>query len=233
MLRLLSSKRPEFSGGDALAFDASGAAKGDLLVALVVRNAAVTPPAGWTAIESGLGGSSLFLDAFARMVDDGEPSSAVFAGGTEELQGALLVLRGGSIALLKESSATGTFTADATPNTPAAASLQAINLIVGVWSAGALVDLETPSGYTLIDVYSSSDVAPRSILVAYKIANATGAAIAQPAAASSPASTGRTFVLVLRNGLPFEPQSLIDPVSGNVGLLGKDERAPREIPFGA
>lgn len=207
-------------------------AKGDVLLVVLVREFAIVPPAGWTQIETGLGASFLYLDAFARMVDDEEPASALFTGSDEEIQGALIVLRGGSPALLRESSSHVAFAADATPNTPAIDSAQAIDLALGVWSSIGSVTLTAPDGYSTIDAFSTSVISARSILIAYKVIGATGSAIAQPPASSSGAATGRSFVLVLRDALPATPASLLDLVPGNIGLLGKDIRPAREVPFG-
>ncbi|MGN6103742.1 MAG: hypothetical protein ACTHU0_01435 [Kofleriaceae bacterium] len=204
-----------------LAFSIPAAArKGDLLLALVVRNQLVTAPAGWVPVETGLGAGGLFLDTWARLVDDNEPSSARFSSVVlQELQGELVVLRGSAPGVVRESAAHGAFTADTTPDTPAVSSEQAINLVLGVWSASGNVALTAPAGWTTIDAFSTGHSSARSVLFAYRALHATGAAIALQPAGAAAASTGRAFALVLRDRAPVVPVELFDPVPGNIGLL--------------
>jgi hypothetical protein len=221
-LKLIDRARPVFDGGLLkLTFTVPTlAVKGDLLVVLVVRNQAVVAPEGWTLIENGLGGAALFLDAWARLVDNNEPKTAVFTTAVgQELQGQLLLLLPGSPSAVREASATGTFTADVTPDTPASTTVQAINLIVCIHSCSTAIALTAPAGFTTIDTYNTAIIAARSILLSYKIAKATGALAPGPAGASA-AATGRAWTLILRDRGPITPVELVDPVPGNIGLLG-------------
>lgn len=203
-----------------LTFDiaGSGAKKGDLLLALVVRNATVVPPPGWQTLVT-LGASGLFLDAFGRLVDDGEPASAVFVGDLEEIQGELVVVRGGAPGTVLEASAHQAFSADATPDSPTIATKQAINLALCVWSATGSLTLTAPAGFTTIDAFTTAIVSARSLLVAYKVIGQTGTGIALPAASSSGAATGRSFALVLRDRIPPRPVPLDSLIAGNLGIL--------------
>ncbi len=202
--------------------------KGQVLLAVVVRNGVLVAPDGWAQIVTALGTGTVRLDAYARLVDDGEAGSVVFTSATaQELQGALMVLRGSAPAVIVESSAHATVTADVTPDSPTISSLQAINIVLGVWSSSGVLELTPPDGFTLIDAFSTSIVSPRSAMFAYRIVGETGATIALPAAGSDGAATGRSFALVLRDGPPITPPVLFDAVPGNIGLLGKDSRLPR------
>jgi hypothetical protein len=164
------------------------------------------------------------------MVDGSEGASLVLSlvGVTGEWQGQMIALRGvGALALIKEASASATFTGDATPDLPATSSLQAINRLIATWSADGVIAMTPPTGYAAIDSYTSALVDDRSLMIAERIANATGT-IASQAAAASPAATGRAFVLVLRDALPMTPLELYDPIPGNLGLIGVDRRPARE-----
>lgn len=243
MLDLVASSRPVFNPATPkLTFtvppEPGGlyARKGDVLFAILVHAPAdgFTLPAGWTNVGND-GASVATVHYIARMVDDREPASFVVSllASSAEWQGALLVLRGsGALALIKEASSSATFTADATPDTPTAPCLQAINLAIVTWSAATALTLTPPAGYAAIDTYSTALVGARSVLFALARANQTGT-LSPGAATASGAATGRAFVIVLRDAMPLQPAELVDLVPGNIGLVGIDTRAPREIPFGA
>lgn len=229
-LELAASARPVFAGGpQTLAFTVPAiAVKGDLLVVLAVRNGAIVAPAGWTQIETALGAASLFLDGWARTVDDDEPAVATWTSATsQELQGQLLLFHVGAPTLVREASDHLAFTATALPDTPEATSAQSQNLLVAVYSAGAAVALTAPTGFTTVDSYDTAIVAPRALLVAYQVAGEVGGGVfvgsggplAPGPAAADPAATGRAFSLVLRERPPIVPLELFDPVPGNIGLL--------------
>ncbi len=202
-----------------------------MLIAILLHLPAdgFTLPDGWVAV--GNDGASLATAHYiAKMVDEvATPDIAVsLLAVAGEWQGQLIVLRGSSaLALLKEASSTTTFAADATPNTPAATCLQAINLLLVTWSADGALTLTEPDGFVEVDSYSTALVAARTSMVAVKVANATGTLVL-PAAAANTIATGRSFLIVLRDTLPAEPATIYDAVPGNIGLLGKDTRLPRE-----
>lgn len=205
--------------------------KGDVLALIAVHAAAssLTVPAGWIDLGSSTAGG-LTARRLARMVDSTEDDAIVvtLSAAGDEVQGALVVMRGaGSVPLLVESSAALAFAATLAPGSPAVSSLQAINLVIEVWSASGLLTLAAPSGFTTVDTYGTSLISPRTILVASRRANATGA-LALGAASSNAAATGSTFAHVLRSGPPMRPAELFDPVPGNIGLLGQDKRPARE-----
>lgn len=212
------------------------ARKGDVLLAILVHDPAdgFTVPAGWSLL--GTDGASVAAASYiVRMVDDREPSSVVVSllAASAEWQGVLLVLRGaGAMALLKEASNSATFAADATPAAATASSLQAINLAIATWSSSGALTWTAPASYEAIDSYSTALVGARSVLFAYAVANATGTINPGDATASG-AATGRAFLAILRGGLPLQPETLADLVPGNIGLIGKDTRPPREVAFGA
>ncbi|MDQ3295065.1 MAG: hypothetical protein M3619_00585 [Myxococcota bacterium] len=201
--------------------------KGDLIALLVTRNGAVVAPSGWTPIETAYGVAPNFLDVYARVIDDNEPTSIVVtSASSQELQGQLFALRGGVPNLLKEASAHAAFVADATPDAPASSSKQAINLGLVVWCGEAALALTAPAGFTAVDSYTSAVVSARSFLAAYKVVGATGA-FAPASATSAGALTGRAFTLVLRDRAPLVPSVLVDSVPGNIGFIGKDVRIGR------
>lgn len=198
----------------------AGAAKGDLLLVIIVRTSPVVAPSGWAAVVVGVGADGVFLDAYAKTlgVDEGE-GEAVFAGGNDELQGQLIVLRGGAPHSIIEHAAHVGFTSDATPDSPSVDVQQAINIVLGVWSVSGAAALTPPAGWTLIDAYTTDEVSERSILLAYRVANTTGTSIALPSLSGVSSHTGRSFALVLRDRPPHLPETLEDPVPGNIGLL--------------
>ncbi len=236
MLSVVASARPEYDSAEqtlTLTIPAT-VVKGDVLVLLVVHasGSSFTLPDGWTDIGSSTA-SSITVRRVARMVDDSEGATLVVeldAAG-DVVQGALIALRGaGSIALLVETSGTLAFAATMTPGSAAVSSLQAINLALEVWSSSDSLDMDPPAGFSLVDTYIEGTLPTlRTILVAYRKANATGA-LTLGAASSNANATGATFALVLRDGPPLQPSELFDPVPGNIGFLGKDNRPPREVP---
>lgn len=227
--KILATARPTFDGGTkTLTFAVPAAAtRGDLLVVLLVRNGAVTGPAGWTAIEPGFGASSLFLEVWGRLVDIDEPPTAAWSSASsQELQGQLLLFRVGNPAVILEGAQQAAFTADAAPDTPDLGSEQATSLFVAVFSAGGAVAFTPPAGFTSIDSYSSAVLAARTIMICSAVAGELAPGLVgfngplEPGpAASAPASTGRMWSLVMREGPPLTPPALTDPVPGNIGLL--------------
>ncbi|HWU86211.1 MAG TPA: hypothetical protein VN253_03005 [Kofleriaceae bacterium] len=217
-LELAARARPTFDGS-ALAFALPDVVrKGDLLLVLVVRNGPVTAPTGWTQVETALGASSLFLDAWARLVDDDEPTAPTWtSASSQELQGQLLVFNSGTPAIVREASAHAAFTATSFPGIPAGDSVQAINLLVAVYSTAAGVSFSHPD-FEFIDLYTTAVVSTRTLAVRYRRAGATGL-ITPGTGVSHPAATGRAFLLVLRERAPITPIDLSDPVPGNIGLL--------------
>jgi hypothetical protein len=194
----------------------AGAQIGDTLLVVIARVGAVTPPAGWVTLAQV--GSGMVLDVFARAAAPEEPDLAVFAGGAEELQGQLIVLRGGGLQALVESSGHASFAIDTNPPSPAGTSQQAINLVLSVWSASGNVPFLTPTGYTLIDLFSTSEVTTRTLLIAYRLAGATGTVPAIGADTGGGFATGDAWTLVLRDRAPFRPRAFADLTAGNIGL---------------
>jgi hypothetical protein len=233
MLAVAASARPECDPAEQLISVTvpSTAVIGDVLVLLVVHasTSSITVPDGWTDLGS-LTQSGRTERRIARMIDGGDTSSLVLETSAigDEVQGALIVLRGvGSVALLVEASASLAFVATLTPGSPAVSSLQAIDLVLEVWSSSGALTMAPPSGSDAIDTYSTALVSARTLLVTQRRANATGA-LTLGAATSNANATGASFALVLRDGLPVQPRELVDLVPGNIGLLGKDIRPARE-----
>lgn len=208
----------------------AAARKGDVLVAMVVSDATepgFVTPTGWNLIYD-VGATSGRLTLLARVVDDNEPTfiDLALTGVTKERHGQMLVLRGGGLPTILEASATAAFASGASIAAPASSTIQAVNLLLAVWSCDDATVLAANAAMVTVDTYNTGDVTQRSSLVAYKVANKTGA-ITPPAASAAPAAAGRAFTLVLRAGPPITPLVLEDVVPGNVGLLGKDTRPPR------
>ncbi len=243
MLELVDSARPVFNPATPkLTFaipPESGrevARKGDVLLAVLLHDPAdtFTLPAGWIDLGSD-GASAVTARYIGRMVDDREPTELVVSllAASAEWQGQLFVIRGsGALALLKEASSSATFAATMTPASSTADSLQAINLALCIFSAASALTLTPPAGFDLVDSYDTALVGARSAMFAIKVANQTGTITPGDGAASANA-TGRAFLLVMRDTLPVTPGELYDSVPGNIGLLGRDLRPPREVPFGA
>jgi len=228
-LELVASSRPVFDGGaKTLTFTVPAAAKrGDLLVALAVRNGAIVAPAGWTQIETALGSSGVFLDAWARLVDLEEPAAAVWtSASSQELQGQLLVFGSGTPALVRETSAFLQGPASAGFNTPPVYSVQSQSLLLLVGSANAAVTWSA-LGLTLVDTYSTAVVSARSLGVSYIVAGEVDSGftignngpIEGGGMLCAPVADLYGFSLVLRERSPFPPAELADPVPGNIGLL--------------
>lgn len=233
MLDVIASARPVYDPALqklTLAIPSS-VARGDTLLLVVVHaNASsVTVPAGWTDLGSSNAGG-ITARRIACMVDGSESATLVVSttAAGDEVQGLLVVLRGaGSLPLLVEASAALAFAATMAPGSPAISSLQATDLVIEVFSSSGSPTLTAPAGATAIDTYSTALLSARTLLVTKRRANATGA-LTLGAAAASVNATGATFALLLRDGLPVQPAELYDPMPGNIGLLGKDNRPPRE-----
>jgi len=213
-----------------LDFTKPAASKGDVFLALISHNSVDSvsaAPSGWTLIAT-LGSGADVLNAYGHMVDGTEPALISFAlsGTTFEWQGELVTLTGTSPGVLVESSATATFSSTTSLATAGATSLQAVSLILAVWTCLGTPTLTLPAGFTLVDNFSTAIVTSRSMLVGYKLAGATGA-LTFSAATASASTTGRSFTFVLRDGAPRLPAALVDLVPGNIGLIGKDTRPAR------
>lgn len=228
---LVSSSRGVFSSSaKTVTFAAPAAARGDVLVALVAHNAADAAgatPAGWTLL--GIQGSGAdVLSVYVRMVDGTESTSIAFTCQTvaNEWMGELVAFRGTSPGVIQEDAASASFSASTSLTSAGVTSQQAINLILAVWTCSGSPVLTPPTGFTLIDSLATSIVSPRSILVAYKLASATGA-LTFLAATAGANTTGRSFVYALRDRIPIAPAPLVDLVPGNIGLIGKDTRPAR------
>jgi hypothetical protein len=203
---------------------------GDTWLALLSHDAADTvaaAPAGWTLVGS-LGAGADALDVYAHMVGDGEPASIVFALAStgNEWLGELVTLTGTAPGVLVESSASAAFVAATALTTAAATVQQATDLILSAWTCAGSPTLMLPAGFAAVDSFSSGVVTSRSLLVGYQRAGATGV-IAFAAATASASTSGRSFVLALRDRAPPRPAALVDPVPGHIGLLAKDTRPPR------
>lgn len=224
-LKIIASSRAVYSlAPNKLTFTVpADAQNGDLLVALLCSKPGegFTLPTGWTNMVGPGGATEAQLQVIARVHDEADPTSTVVSllAVTGEWQGELLVVRGGSLATLKEDTASAAFAADATPDLPAIACHQAQNLVLCVVSAANAIDFTAPAGFTAIDEFTTAIVTQRSLLVAWKQAKAAGVNLALPAAGANPAATGRSFLYLVRERPLLTPAVLEDPVSGNIGLL--------------
>jgi hypothetical protein len=233
MLDVLAIARPVYDPAlQTLTVDVPATAtKGDLLLLAVVYtgSSGLVVPDGYTDLGA-VTVSGVTIRSLARMVDGEEKASLVvdLTAGGDEVQGTLVLLGGaGSLPLLIEASASLAFVATLAPGSPAVSSLQAIDLVLEVWSSSGALVMAGPAGSDARDTYSTALITARTLLVCSRRANATGA-LALGAASSNANATGSAFALVLRDGLPKTPIELFDDVPGNIGLLGKDVRPARE-----
>lgn len=232
MLELVQSVRPTFDPAEKEMQFAlpSSATKGQLLYLVLVHPSAdtPTPPDGWTSLASS-GNSTSTATTFVREVQDEETSSFIVAlsAASGEWHGSLILFSGGALTdLIEEQRAGAGFTAvTSLPGAPIAC-LQAVDLVLEIWTTGGTEVPTPPAGYASIDGYTSSLVAARATLLSYARANATGT-VTPGAATTVAAATGRTFTLLLRDALPIIPVELVDLMPGNLGLLGVDNRPAR------
>ncbi|MBA2718940.1 MAG: hypothetical protein H0U52_06835 [Chloroflexi bacterium] len=147
---------------------------------------------------------------------------------TREWQGQLFVLRGPIVNTWLEAGGGSTFTASLVPGTASLNSQMPTNLFLGIWAAAGAPVLTPPAGLTAIDNYNTAIIASRTVMFAYKVANATGL-IAPATATSSIAATGREFSLMIRDRAPITPRAFVTETPGNIGLLGRDSRPSREV----
>lgn len=221
MLEFIESVRGVYNGGQkTLTFTVpSDVQKGDLLVALIVRDAAYSGgPPGWTMLDSN-GSSPEILDTWAHIVVDDEPENVTFTTTvSHEMQGVMLRMRGSTPLQLLESRGDQAFVATMTPTAPATGSQQAINLVVYVWSSSGAPVFTPPAGLTLIDTFSTAVVAARALLVAYRVCNTTFVVPSQQATTNINA-TGRAFFVLWRDHPPLMPIEIVDSVPGNHGLM--------------
>lgn len=230
MLELVDNVRPVLAMTDtgvALTFENPYPAIGDLLVVVIAHGTDVVPPAGWIGLVTDTAGTRKF-DAYAHTAADDDPDEFVFTSASDELQGALLVTSEANPAHVLEASAVANFAGDTTPPTPAATTIEAVHMLIAVWSTAGARAITAPTGYEMVDTYTDDLIAERTFAIAGRRANVVGAAIAQPDAASDPAGTGSALLLVLRDRFPVTPAELVDLVPGNIGLTGRDTRPPRE-----
>ena len=74
----------------------SGVEEGHLMVAFIAKDddQAITPPAGWTEIETGTDGSTFRFTAWWKQAGGSEPADYTFTGDTEEWIGAIVRITG-------------------------------------------------------------------------------------------------------------------------------------------
>ena len=220
--------------GGLLTLELPRVPKGNVWVAIVVRQYATSTPSGWNKIVDSLGVGAFWLDAYARMVDDSdirgedeELATVTFMSLEEqEIQGHLLETETTSDTVVLEGVFHSAFEASAAPPTPPVICQHAINKLIVVYSAEGEVELTAPAGFEELENYSSSNFSARTFLLAKRLAGTTGD-IAPDPATCDPAADGYAFALVLRSTPPVRPTPLTDTVPGHIGLLGKDTRIGR------
>lgn len=230
MLTVVASVRGTFSSAARTLTFATPtlAVEGDTLVAVVAFGGAdtITTPAGWAVLTTG--GAADKFSLFGRTLDDGDPSLIVFplVAVANEWQAELVVFRGSSPLVIRYAGNVSSFSATTALVTPGVVAQQAIDLVLSAWSCLGNPVLTLPAGFAPIDNFSTGVVSPRSLLVGYRVAGATGA-LTFPNAAASTSTTGTSFTHALRERAPIQPGALVDIVPGNIGLLGKDTRPTR------
>ncbi len=223
-LKIIDRSRPVYSlAPNKLTFTVPATAQvEDILFAMLVHKVGegFTLPTGWTSFGAEEGVTNAAINYIARVRSLGDPDTLAVAllAVTDEWQGQLVVIRGGAIGTLRETSGSQAFAADATPDSPSLLNHQPMNLALCAISVATNVDLGAPAGFTALDEYNTAVVSSRSLLVAWKQTKShqnynTGTGTANPAA------TGRTFVFLARERPPLTPAVLEDPVPGNIGLL--------------
>jgi hypothetical protein len=200
----------------------SGVSKGDLLVALVVRDTVTDLPAGWQTIET-IGVSPVILDVQARLVQDNEPETVTFTTAvSHEMQGILVHLRGSTPAQLREASASAGFAATMAPQAPASTTQQAISWMLGVWSSSGVAGVHRAGG-----IHRDRHVHHRGDRIALSPVR-----VSRREPDGQRRSRGRGdqhqrerpgFTLTWRDRQPITPAELYDPVPGNHGLMETTE----------
>lgn len=187
-----------------------------VLLALVVRNQETTAPAGWTKVIDGEGDDGIFIDGYAREVDGSEDATVVFLSlEAQELQGSLLWMTGVTVADLVESVNHIEFFNSTVLASPVSSSTHANNTLLYVWAADSNIgNLLQPPGFETIATFTSSELIPRSILIATKTADVVGP-IPSFNAVSDDLATGRVFALTIK----FDPASVFT-ISGILSIAG-------------
>lgn len=234
-LRLLQpAAQPVFdAGAEQLEYSPpEDRAHGDLLVAVIVSDpaeATFTTPDGWSVMLATVGATNAVIAVIGKVLEeqaDLEAESFIVEvpGGTKERMGFMFGLRGGMPSLALESSANAVFTATMTATPAPADCQQAINLALVLWSWSGAAAITLDAAYDELAAYQSSVLQSRSLAVGLRVVNDTGLAIALEAGTFGANQTGRSFSLIFRDRRPVVPTVLVDPVPGNIGLVGKDLR---------
>jgi hypothetical protein len=198
---------PSSNEGALLEMDITDVTVGNVLLALVVRNAngAFIVQEGWTQVIFNQGASGVFLDGYARAVDGQQGDSVQFFSAVDqELQGALVEIEEADVDTLIEEVEHAAFVADLSAAAPGSTSTQAENLVVRVWSTGSDIDFTAPPDMTSLDTYTSAEVSARTLMVATKLSGDIGT-VDSSAATASALCTGRAFTLVLHWEEPPPP----------------------------
>lgn len=230
-LKIIATSRPVYSlAPNKLTFAVPAAAKADdIVLALLVHKVGegFTLPAGWTSVITALGATNAQLDVIARVraADDSNTLAVALLAATDEWQGQMIALRGGSIPSLVEGFGSQAFAADATPDAPGSFnSEQAINLAFLVVSGANNIDFGTngAAGFTQLEEYNTAVVSSRTLFIAWRRTLTVGSfGIAVGHITANPAATGRTFLFTARERPVVIAAELVDPVPGNIGLLGR------------
>jgi hypothetical protein len=194
--------------GDAalLEFTIPTVPAGTIMLIVIVHNAALMcSDPSWMRRLDRIGASGIFLSAFVRLAHGTEGGTVVSFLSTipEELQGSLLTFKDAARPLIYATS-NAAFAGDDSPPAPSVEIHKPDDMIVSLWSVAGDVSMIRPPGTRPVDVYSSSELAERTLLVASRRAGELGP-FSIGLAIAAPAATGRAFSLALRYFPPIAP----------------------------
>jgi hypothetical protein len=169
-----------------------------MLIVIVHADALMCTDPSWARDVDAIGGAGVFLSAFVRTADGTEGGSVVSFLSTipEELQGSLLTYREALADTLIYATSNAAFAGEESPPAPSVEIHDAEDLIVSLWSVEGDVAMTRPSGTKRVEVYSSSELGERTLLVASRRAGELGP-FSIGLATADPAATGRAFSLAL------------------------------------
>ncbi len=194
----------EGASGVMLDFTLPSVAAGTMLLIAVVRNDTVyCNSEDWTKVVDGVGDGGVFVDVWTLVADGTEGGDVVsfLSLSEQELQGSLVTLRYANPVDTLYASAHGVFLDDTAPPPPSVDIETADDIVLCLWSAEGDINIDVPSGFNAIDVYSSTVVTERTLCVGTRWIHTPGTTTLDSAAAD-PAATGRAFTFALRYDPP-------------------------------
>lgn len=169
-----------------------------VLIAIIRRtDEIIASEPSWTVESIAVGDKT--IDVWSRLVDGTEGTTVSFLSLTEQpLIGGFFAMPNVRFAALIEAQASAEFASTLTPNPPdLPPASHPFDPVVVVTCGDGITDLVEPPGFTVIEDYSSTELADQTMMIAFRSYGELAAGVI-PAGSASPAVAGDMVSLLLR-----------------------------------